>query len=68
MTKGSAHSPEEERKRNELFLALQALLPMTLGMTQQLEGGNDAITRFAGLERESGEPTENIYRKRPTEE
>ncbi|PJI50755.1 MAG: Pdl protein [Pseudomonas sp.] len=68
MASGSAKSPEEERKRNELFLALQQLLPQAMVMTEQLEGGGDAIERFAGLERPVGEPTENIYRKRPTEE
>ncbi|WP_259753311.1 lipase family protein [Pseudomonas sp. GCEP-101] len=68
MATKSRNSPTEERTRNELFLALQTLLPMTMDMTRQLEGGGDAIQRFAALERESGEPIENIYRKRPTEE
>lgn len=67
MDEKSQNSPEEERKRNELFLALQDLLPMAMGMTQQLEGGGDAIQRFAALERESGEPVEKTNSKRPTE-
>lgn len=68
MDERSQNSPEEERTRNELFLALQELLPMAMDMTEQSEGGTDAIQRFAALERESGEPIEHIYKKRPPQE
>ncbi|RON51543.1 lipase family protein [Pseudomonas frederiksbergensis] len=45
--------PEAERQRNEQFLALQKLLPMALRMTQELEGGPEALQRFC-REREFG--------------
>ncbi|MDF3935945.1 lipase family protein [Pseudomonas citronellolis] len=64
----SQNSPEEERVRNQLFLDLQALLPMALSMTERLEGGAEAIERFRRLEREFGEPIELTHSKRPTEE
>jgi hypothetical protein len=45
--------PEAEKHRNEQFLALQKLLPMALRMTQDMEGGAEALQRFC-LEREFG--------------
>lgn len=45
--------PEAEKHRNEQFLALQKLLPMALRMTQDLEGGPEALQRFC-REREFG--------------
>jgi hypothetical protein len=68
MATHSANSPEEELQRNRLFLGLQKLLPQAMAMTEQLEGGTDAIERFSQLDRAFGEPMENTYRKRPTEE
>ncbi|MCP1446149.1 pimeloyl-ACP methyl ester carboxylesterase [Pseudomonas sp. GGS8] len=38
--------PEVEKHRNEQFLTLQKLLPMTLRMTEDLEGGREALQRF----------------------
>ena len=49
--------PEEEKHRNEQFLALQKLLPMALRTTQELEGGTEALQRFC-QEREFGEMIE----------
>ncbi|WP_339418696.1 MULTISPECIES: lipase family protein [unclassified Pseudomonas] len=45
--------PEEEKHRNEQFLALQKLLPMALHTTRELEGGTEALQRFC-REREFG--------------
>ena len=45
--------PEEEKHRNEQFLALQKLLPMALSTTRDLEGGTEALQRFC-REREFG--------------
>ena len=45
--------PEEEKHRNEQFLALQKLLPMALRTTRDLEGGPQALQRFC-REREFG--------------
>lgn len=42
--------PKEEKHRNEQFLALQKLLPMALRTTRALEGGADALERFAKRE------------------
>lgn len=39
--------PETERHRNQQFLALQTLLPMALRATEELEGGPEALKRFA---------------------
>jgi len=38
--------PEEERKRNQHFLDLQKLLVMAMRMTEDLEGGPEALQRF----------------------
>lgn len=42
--------PKEEKHRNEQFLALQKLLLMALRTTRALEGGADALERFAKRE------------------
>lgn len=67
MQRCSQHSAVEECTRNQLFLDLQSLLPMAMGMTEQLEGGAAAIERFARLERQFGAPIESVYTYRPTE-
>lgn len=52
--------PEAERVRTQAFLNLEKLLPiMALPVTQQLEGGADALQRF-GREREFAELVEII--------
>ncbi|WP_371367244.1 hypothetical protein ACA097_26770 [Pseudomonas sp. QL9] len=56
-------SPEAERQRNQHFLALQKLMPMTVRMTQEMEGGPEALQRFC-REQEAGVPIE-IMRARP---
>jgi len=55
--------PEAEKQRNQHFLILQKLMPMTLPMTKELEGGPAALQRFC-REQEAGAPIE-IMRARP---
>lgn len=58
LTLKNARIPEAERVRTQAFLDLETLLPsMTLPVTWQLEGGAEALQRFAG-ERELAEMIE----------
>ncbi len=54
---------EAEKQRNEHFLALQRLLPMTLPMTVEMDGGAEALQRFC-CDQPAGLPIE-IMRARP---
>ncbi|WP_236209724.1 hypothetical protein [Pseudomonas tohonis] len=54
---------EAEKKRNEHFLALHDLLPMTLPMTTEMDGGTEALQRFC-CDQPAGLPIE-IMRARP---
>lgn len=55
--------PEAEKLRNQHFLALQKLMTMTLPMTQEKDGGPEALERFC-REQEAGLPVE-IMRAKP---
>ncbi|WP_152227540.1 lipase family protein [Pseudomonas sp. SCB32] len=54
---GHKDIPKAELQRNQHFLALQKLMPMTLRMTQDMEGGSEALQRFC-REQEAGVPIE----------
>lgn len=57
MDKYGANSPEEELKRNRMFLALQDMVGNSLTVTRKLHGGENALTRFKSVAEEEVEST-----------
>ncbi|MCD1127746.1 lipase family protein [Jinshanibacter sp. LJY008] len=55
MKKHEIHLSKDEKKRNQLFISMQSALQNTLTVTQELQGGEDALSRFKQTAKEDVE-------------